>query len=38
MKMKLNWGAGVTAVYALFGSFYVGVRLPAAELGQMLQL
>ena len=28
----------VSAVYALFGSFYVGVRLPAAELGQMLQL
>ncbi|MEO6120126.1 MAG: chlorite dismutase family protein, partial [Terriglobales bacterium] len=23
----------VSAVYAAFGSFYVGVRLPAAELG-----
>ena len=28
----------VSAVYALFGSFYVGVRLPAAELGEMLRL
>jgi chlorite dismutase len=26
----------VSAVYALFGSFYVGLRLPAAELGGML--
>jgi len=26
----------VSAVYALFGHFYVGVRCPAAELGQLL--
>ena len=26
----------VSAVYAAFGSFYVGVRTPAAELGQVL--
>lgn len=26
----------VSAVYALFGAFYVGVRLPAANLSQML--
>jgi hydrogen peroxide-dependent heme synthase len=26
----------VSAVYALFGTFYVGVRCPAAELGPML--
>ncbi len=26
----------VSAVYALFGSFYVGVRVPAAELGGIL--
>ena len=26
----------VSAVYALFGSFYVGIRRPAAELGQLL--
>ncbi len=26
----------VSAVYAQFGSFYVGVRCPAAELGQLL--
>ena len=26
----------VSAVYALFGAFYVGLRLPAAELGGML--
>jgi peroxiredoxin len=26
----------VSAVYALFGTFYVGLRLPAAELGGML--
>jgi chlorite dismutase len=26
----------VSAVYALFGSFYVGVRIPAAELGALL--
>ena len=26
----------VSAVYALFGPFYVGLRLPAAELGAML--
>jgi peroxiredoxin len=26
----------VSAVYALFGTFYVGVRLPAAELGRVL--
>jgi Uncharacterized conserved protein len=25
-----------SAVYALFGSFYVGVRVPAAELGRLL--
>ncbi len=27
----------VSAVYALFGSFYVGVRCPAAELEQLLE-
>lgn len=27
----------VSAVYALFGQFYVGVRCPAAELGKLLQ-
>jgi len=27
----------VSAVYALFGTFYVGVRTPAAELGALLQ-
>ncbi len=27
----------VSAVYALFGQFYLGVRVPAAELGQLLQ-
>lgn len=27
----------VSAVYALFGSFYVGVRVPAARLGQLLE-
>jgi chlorite dismutase len=26
----------VSAVYALFGTFYVGVRVPAAELGKLL--
>jgi chlorite dismutase len=26
----------VSAVYALFGSFYVGVRVPAAELAGIL--
>jgi hydrogen peroxide-dependent heme synthase len=26
----------VSAVYALFGQFYVGVRVPAAELGKLL--
>ena len=26
----------VSAVYALFGSFYVGIRCPAAELGKIL--
>jgi hydrogen peroxide-dependent heme synthase len=26
----------VSAVYALFGSFYVGVRVPAAGLGDLL--
>jgi chlorite dismutase len=26
----------VSAIYALFGSFYVGVRVPAAELGAAL--
>jgi chlorite dismutase len=26
----------VSAVYALFGQFYVGVRCPAAELGELL--
>jgi hydrogen peroxide-dependent heme synthase len=26
----------VSAVYALFGQFYVGVRIPAAELGKLL--
>jgi hydrogen peroxide-dependent heme synthase len=26
----------VSAVYALFGSFYVGLRVPAAELGKVL--
>jgi peroxiredoxin len=26
----------VSAVYALFGSFYVGLRIPAAELGKVL--
>ena len=28
----------VSAVYALFGSFYIGVRLPSADLAQALQL
>ena len=28
----------VSAVYALFGSFYVGVRVPAADLAGLLQL
>ncbi len=28
----------VSAIYALFGSFYVGLRLPAAELGGFLSL
>jgi hydrogen peroxide-dependent heme synthase len=27
----------VSAVYALFGQFYVGVRVPAAELGKLLK-
>ena len=27
----------VSAVYALFGQFYVGVRCPAAELGSLLE-
>jgi hydrogen peroxide-dependent heme synthase len=26
----------VSAVYALFGHFYVGVRCPAADLGKLL--
>jgi chlorite dismutase len=26
----------VSAVYALFGTFYVGVRCPAAELGRLM--
>jgi len=26
-----------SAVYALFGPFYVGLRLPAAEIGTLLQ-
>jgi chlorite dismutase len=26
----------VSAVYALFGAFYVGIRCPAADLGQWL--
>ena len=26
----------VSAVYALFGSFYVGVRVPMANLGRIL--
>ena len=26
----------VSAEYALFGQFYVGVRCPAAELGKLL--
>jgi chlorite dismutase len=26
----------VSAIYALFGSFYVGVRVPAAELAGSL--
>jgi peroxiredoxin len=26
----------VSAVYALFGSFYVGIRVPAAEIGSLL--
>jgi len=26
----------VSALYALFGSFYVGLRVPAAELGRLL--
>jgi chlorite dismutase len=26
----------VSAVYALFGSFYVGLRVPAADLGKLL--
>jgi chlorite dismutase len=26
----------VSAVYALFGAFYVGVRVPAASLGSLL--
>jgi chlorite dismutase len=26
----------VSAVYALFGTFYVGLRVPAAELGGIL--
>jgi chlorite dismutase len=26
----------VSALYALFGSFYVGLRVPAAELGGLL--
>ena len=28
----------VSAVYALFGSFFIGVRLPAADLGGLLSL
>jgi chlorite dismutase len=27
----------VSALYALFGTFYVGVRLPAAELAEALK-
>jgi chlorite dismutase len=27
----------VSAVYALFGKFYVGLRCPAAELGNLLE-
>jgi len=26
----------VSALYALFGSFYIGLRVPAAELGGLL--
>jgi chlorite dismutase len=26
-----------SAIYALFGPFYVGLRLPAAEIGTLLQ-
>jgi len=26
----------VSALYALFGSFYVGLRVPAVELGGLL--
>jgi chlorite dismutase len=32
---EMRWDE-VSAVYALFGSFYVGVRCPAAELGRVL--
>ena len=28
----------VSAVYALFGAFYVGVRVPSAEVGRILQV
>jgi chlorite dismutase len=28
----------VSAVYALFGSFYIGQRTPAKELGKLLQV
>jgi peroxiredoxin len=28
----------VSAVYALFGSFYIGLRVPAAELGRLLSI
>ena len=28
----------VSAVYALFGTFYVGERTPAAEIGKLLAI
>jgi chlorite dismutase len=28
----------VSAVYALFGSFYVGIKCPAADLAQWLSV
>jgi len=27
----------VSAVYALFGQFFIGLRVPAAELGRILE-